>query len=169
MSDEMRLNSLKPAPGANRNAKRVGRGIGSGVGKTAGRGHKGLKSRSGGTVKAGFEGGQMPLYRRLPKRGFSNQPFKKDLVEVNVGRIQQAVDAGKLDAKATVDAAALIASGVIRRERDGVSLLSNGDLTTKLDIHVYRASKGAVEAVEKSGSTLKTDYVAKRKRERGGK
>jgi len=111
----------------------------------------------------------MPLYRRLPKRGFSNYPFKKDLVEVNVGRIQQAVDAGKLDAKATINAEALSAAGVIRRERDGVSLLSNGDLTTKLDIHVFRASKGAVEAVEKSGGSLKTDYVAKRKRERGGK
>ena len=164
----MRLNELRDNPGAFKTKKRLGRGIGSGKGKTSGRGHKGLKARSGATIN-GFEGGQMPLYRRLPKRGFSNQPFKKDLVEVNVGRIQQAVDAGKLDANATVDAAALIASGVIRRERDGVSLLSNGDLTTKLDIHVYRASKGAVEAVEKSGGSLKTDYVAKRKRERGGK
>jgi len=153
----MRLNELRDNPGAFKTKKRLGRGIGSGKGKTSGRGHKGLKARSGATIN-GFEGGQMPLYRRLPKRGFSNQPFKKDLVEVNVGRIQQAVDA-----------AALIASGVIRRERDGVSLLSNGDLTTKLDIHVYRASKGAVEAVEKSGGSLKTDYVAKRKRERGGK
>ena len=105
----------------------------------------------------------------LPKRGFSNHPFKKDLVEVNVGRIQQAVDAGKLDAKATVDAAALIAAGVIRRERDGISLLSNGELSTKLDLHVYSASKGAAEAVEKAGGSLKTDYVPKRKRERGGK
>jgi large subunit ribosomal protein L15 len=111
----------------------------------------------------------MPLYRRLPKRGFSNHPFKKDLVEVNVGRIQQAVDAGKLDAKATVDAAALIAAGVIRRERDGISLLSNGELSAKLDLHVYRASKGAAEAIEKAGGSLKTDYVPKRKRERGGK
>ena len=110
----MRLNELRDNPGALKTKKRVGRGIGSGKGKTAGRGHKGLKARSGASIN-GFEGGQMPLYRRLPKRGFSNHPFKKDLVEVNVGRIQQAVDAGKLDAKATVDAAALIAAGVIRR------------------------------------------------------
>ena len=164
----MKLNEISDNPGATKNRKRVGRGIGSGTGKTSGSGHKGQKARSGVSIN-GFEGGQMPLYRRLPKRGFSNHPFKKDLVEVNVGRIQQAVDAGKLDAKATVDAAALIAAGVIRRERDGISLLSNGELSAKLDLHVYRASKGAAEAGEKAGGSLKTDYVPKRKRERGGK
>ena len=150
----MKLNSLSPAPGSKHAAKRVGRGIGSGLGKTGGRGHKGQKSRSGGSVKPGFEGGQMPIYRRLPKRGFKN-PFRKNFNEVSLGRVQTAIDAGKLDAKETVTAEALIKAGVVRRPKDGVKLLSGGELKAKVTFDVAGASKAAIEKVEKAGGSVK--------------
>ena len=150
----MKLNELSDNEGATQSRKRVGRGIGSGTGKTGGRGVKGQSSRSGVAIN-GFEGGQMPLYRRLPKRGFKN-PFRKDLNAVSLARIQAAVDAKKLDASATIDAAALVKAGVIRRVKDGVRVLGGeGDLKTKLTLDVAGASKSAVEMVEKAGGTVK--------------
>ncbi|TWG98436.1 LSU ribosomal protein L15P [Mesorhizobium sp. J18] len=149
----MKLNELRDKEGATKARKRVGRGIGSGSGKTGGRGVKGQKSRSGVSIN-GFEGGQMPLYRRLPKRGFKNI-FGKDFNEVSVGRIQAAVDAKKLDEKATVDTAALVKAGVIRRARDGVRLLGNGELKAKLTFDIAGASKSAIEKVEKAGGSVK--------------
>jgi large subunit ribosomal protein L15 len=150
----MKLNDIRDNEGAHKSRIRVGRGIGSGKGKTGGRGVKGQKARSGVAVK-GFEGGQMPLYRRLPKRGFNNL-FSKDLNEVNLGRIQQAVEAGKLDAKGVVTSEALVAAGVITRQaKDGVKILGVGELTTKLAFEVYGASKSAVEAIEKAGGSVK--------------
>jgi large subunit ribosomal protein L15 len=149
----MRLNELSDNPGATKKRKRVGRGIGSGSGKTAGRGHKGQKSRSGVAIK-GFEGGQMPIHRRLPKRGFTNV-FRKDYVEVGLGRIQQAIDAGKLDAKQPIDAAALVAAGVVRRPKDGVRVLNNGELTAAVTLDIAGASRTAVAAVEKAGGTVR--------------
>lgn len=149
----MKLNEIADLPGALQSKKRVGRGIGSGKGKTSGSGVKGQKARSGVAIK-GFEGGQMPMYRRLPKRGFNNI-FAKKHSEVNVGRIQQAVDAGKLNAKAAVDAAALVASGIITKlEKDGVRLLGNGELKASIQITVAGASKGAIAAVEKAGGSV---------------
>ncbi len=148
----MRLNDLRDNPGATQTRKRVGRGPGSGKGKTAGRGHKGQKSRSGVAIK-GFEGGQMPIHRRLPKRGFNNV-FAKDLNEVNVGRLQAAVDKKTLDPKKTVTVEALAAAGIIRRVRDGVRLLGQGELKSKLTIEVTGASAGAVKAVEKAGGKV---------------
>ncbi len=148
----MKLNQLKDNAGATKDRKRVGRGIGSGVGKTAGRGVKGQKSRSGVAIK-GFEGGQMPLHRRMPKRGF-NAPFPKSWAEVNIGRVQQAFDAGKLDAGETVDAKALLEAGVIRRIRDGVRLLGKGEIKVKAAFEVAGASKGAIAAVEKAGGSV---------------
>ncbi len=148
----MRLNQLSDKAGATKLRTRVGRGIGSGKGKTGGRGVKGQKSRSGVSIK-GFEGGQMPLHMRLPKRGF-NKPNRKQWAEVNVGRLQKAIDAGKLDAKKAIDAAALIEAGVLRRELDGVRLLAKGELKTKVEITVAGASKAAVEAVEKAGGKV---------------
>jgi len=148
----MKLNDLRDNEGATHSKKRLGRGIGSGSGKTGGRGVKGQKSRSGVAIN-GFEGGQMPLYRRLPKRGFKN-PFSKSYNVVSLGRIQTAVDAGKLDAGQAVTAEALIAAGVIRRARDGVRILSDGELTTKLSFDVAGASKGAVEKIEKAGGSV---------------
>tara|TARA_R110002072_G_scaffold87922_1_gene197992 strand:- start:2867 stop:3424 length:558 start_codon:yes stop_codon:yes gene_type:complete len=148
----MRLNEISDNQGARAPRKRVGRGIGSGTGKTAARGHKGQKSRSGVSL-LGFEGGQMPLYRRLPKGGFTNI-FRKNYRVVNVGRLQQAVDAGKLDAGKTVTEAALVEAGVIKSARDGVRILAKGDLSAKLTIEVSGASKGAIEAVEKAGGSL---------------
>jgi large subunit ribosomal protein L15 len=148
----MRLNELSDNPGATKKRKRVGRGIGSGSGKTAGRGHKGQKSRSGVAIK-GFEGGQMPIHRRLPKRGFTNI-FRKDYAEVSLGRIQQAIDAGKLDPKQTIDAAALKRAGVLRRVKDGVRLLNNGELTAAVTLDVAGASRPAVAAVEKAGGSV---------------
>lgn len=159
----MKLNQLADNPGATKDRKRVGRGIGSGTGKTAARGVKGQKSRSGVAIK-GFEGGQMPLHRRMPKRGF-NAPFSKKWAVVNVGRIQQAIDAGKLDAGKIIDAAALIASGVIRREKDGVRLLGNGEIKAKADFNIACASKGAVEAVEKAGGSVTLTAVKPAKAE----
>lgn len=150
----MKLNEIRDNEGAAKPRMRVGRGIGSGSGKTGGRGVKGQKARSGVAVK-GFEGGQMPLYRRLPKRGFHNL-FSKDLNEVNLGRIQQAVEAGKLDAKGAVTIEALVAAGVITRQaKDGVKILGQGELTTKLAFEVAGASKSAVEAIEKAGGSVK--------------
>lgn len=148
----MKLHELSDNPGARHNSKRVGRGIGSGKGKTAGRGHKGQKSRAGATVK-GFEGGQMPLYRRVPKRGFTNI-FRKCYAEVNVGRLQQAIDDKKIDAKKTIDGEALVASGIVRRLHDGVRLLAKGELSAKVTIEVAGASKAAVELVEKAGGKV---------------
>jgi large subunit ribosomal protein L15 len=150
----MKLNDIRDNDGATKNRMRVGRGIGSGKGKTAGRGVKGQKARTGVSIK-GFEGGQMPLHRRLPKRGFNN-PGAVDLNEVNVGRIQQAVDAGRLDASATVTLETLIAAGVVSKARDGVKILGVGELTAKLAFEVTRASKSAVEAIEKAGGSVKT-------------
>jgi large subunit ribosomal protein L15 len=149
----MKLNEIKDNEGSTHSRKRLGRGIGSGSGKTAGRGVKGQKARSGVAIN-GFEGGQMPIYRRLPKRGFNNI-FAADYVVVSLERIQAAVDAGKLDAKATVDAAALKAAGVIRRIKDGVRILSDGELKAKLTIEVAGASKPAVEKIEKAGGSVK--------------
>ena len=155
----MKLNDIRDNEGAHKSRIRVGRGIGSGKGKTGGRGVKGQKARSGVAVK-GFEGGQMPLYRRLPKRGFHNL-FAKDLNEVNLGRIQQAVEAGRLDTAATVTIEALVAAGVITRQaKDGVKILGVGELKTKLAFEVYGASKSAVEAIEKAGGSVKILAVA---------
>lgn len=148
----MNLNDLRDNEGARPSRKRVGRGIGSGKGKTGGRGVKGQKSRSGVAIK-GYEGGQMPIYRRLPKRGFNNI-FAKDFNIVSLGRIQAAVDAGKLDAKSTIDAAALIAAGVIRRAKDGVRILADGDLKAKVSFSVAGASKSAVDKIEKAGGSV---------------
>ncbi|TNM65101.1 50S ribosomal protein L15 [Aliirhizobium smilacinae] len=154
----MKLNEIKDNEGSSKDRIRVGRGIGSGKGKTGGRGVKGQKARSGVAVN-GFEGGQMPIYRRLPKRGFNNI-FASEYVTVSLGRIQTAIDAKKLDPKATVDAAALKAAGVIRRLKDGVRVLSGGELTTKVSIEVAGASKAAVEKIEKSGGSIKLLVVA---------
>lgn len=150
----MKLNEIRDNEGAHKSRIRVGRGIGSGKGKTGGRGVKGQKARAGVAVK-GFEGGQMPLYRRLPKRGFNNL-FAKELNEVNLGRIQQAVEAGKLDAKGAVTVEALAAAGVITRQaKDGVKILGVGELKTKLAFEVAGASKSAVAAIEKAGGSVK--------------
>ena len=148
----MKLNQIKENDGATRKSKRVGRGIGSGRGKTSGAGHKGQKARSGVSIN-GFEGGQMPINRRLPKRGFNNI-FRKNYVEVNLGRIQTALDNGKLDKKSVINAEALVAAGVIRRERDGVRILAQGALKDKVEIHASGASKAAQEAVAASGGSL---------------
>ncbi len=148
----MKLNEIRDNPGAVKERMRVGRGIGSGKGKTAGRGVKGQKARTGVSIK-GFEGGQMPLHRRLPKRGFNNI-FRKDFNIVSLARVQQAIDAGKLDAAATIDAAALKAAGVLKRLRDGVRLLADGELTVKATFEVEGASRAAVAAVEKAGGSV---------------
>ena len=150
----MRLNELSDNRGARAQRKRVGRGIGSGTGKTAARGHKGQKSRSGVSL-LGFEGGQMPLHRRLPKSGFTNV-FRKKYRVVNVGRLQQAVDAGKLDASAPVTESALAEAGVIKSVRDGVRLLAKGEIKVPLAVEVTGASQAAVAAIEKAGGTVAT-------------
>lgn len=147
-----RLNELRDNPGANKKRVRVGRGIGSGVGKTGGRGQKGQKSRSGVSIH-GFEGGQMPLHMRMPKRGFNN-PFAKEFAEVNLWRIEQAIAAGKLDAGKAIDADVLLTAGVIRRKKDGVKLLGKGELKSKLDITVWSATESARKAVEAAGGKL---------------
>ena len=154
-----KLNELSPAEGSTKNRMRVGRGPGSGKGKTGGRGVKGQKSRSGVAI-AGFEGGQMPLHMRMPKRGFNN-PFRKVFAEVNFWRLEQAIAAGKLDAKKPIDADALLKAGVIRKARDGVKLLGKGELKSKLDITVYQASASARAAVEKAGGKLTVTKPAK--------
>ncbi len=149
----MKLTDLRDNEGATKKRMRVGRGIGSGKGKTAGRGVKGQKARTGVAIK-GFEGGQMPLHRRLPKRGFNNIGAS-DLNEVNLGRIQEAVDAGRLDKKATVTIETLVAAGVCSKPRDGVKILGVGELKAKLSFEVFRASKSAVAAIEKAGGSVK--------------
>ena len=154
----MKLNDLRDMDGATHSRKRLGRGIGSGSGKTAGRGVKGQKARSGVAIN-GFEGGQMPLYRRLPKRGFNNL-FGKSFAVVSLARIQAAVDAKKLDAKETVTAEALVAAGVIRRVKDGVRVLSDGELKAKLAFDVAGASKAAIEKIEKAGGSVKLPEAA---------
>lgn len=148
----MKLHEIRDNEGANRKKKRVARGPGSGKGKTAGRGIKGQKSRSGVALN-GYEGGQMPLYRRLPKRGF-NKPNRLEFAVINLGQLQGFVDAGKIDANAEVTEDALVASGLVRRKLDGVRLLAKGELSAKLNIAVTGASKAAVEAVEKAGGKV---------------
>ena len=148
----MKLNEIRDNSGATKNRKRVGRGIGSGTGKTAGRGVKGQKSRSGVSL-VGFEGGQMPLYRRLPKRGFNNI-FAKKFAVLNIGRLQKAIDEGKVDAKKPINAQTLVESGVVRRSFDGVRLLAKGEIKAKVHIEVAGASAAAVAAVEKAGGKV---------------
>jgi len=154
----MKLHELRDNPGATRSKKRIGRGPGSGKGKTAGRGIKGQKSRSGVAIN-GYEGGQMPLYQRLPKRGF-NKPNQKSYAVVNLGLIQKFVEAGKLDASAEITEDALVASGLVRRKLDGVRVLAKGDITSKVTLSVTGASKSAIEAVEKAGGTLTVSTAA---------
>ncbi|HTV68110.1 MAG TPA: 50S ribosomal protein L15 [Rhizobiaceae bacterium] len=149
----MKLNEIRDNEGATHYKKRLGRGIGSGSGKTGGRGVKGQKARSGVAIN-GFEGGQMPLYRRLPKRGFKNI-FSKDFVAVSLARVQTAIDANKLDAKEVVNAEALVKAGVIRRAKDGVRLLSDGELKAKVSFDVAGASKAALAKIEKAGGSVK--------------
>lgn len=148
----MKLNELRDNPGAAKKAKRVGRGPGSGKGKTAGRGIKGQKSRSGVAIN-GYEGGQMPLYQRLPKRGF-NKPNRKEYAVINLGNLQAFIDAKKIDAKTDITEDVLVESGLVRRKRDGVRLLAKGDLTSKVTLSLTGASKSAVEAVEKAGGSV---------------
>jgi large subunit ribosomal protein L15 len=149
----MKLNEIKDNPGAHYRAKRVGRGIGSGKGKTSGRGGKGQTARSGVALN-GFEGGQTPLHRRLPKRGFNNKIFQKDFKVVNLGRLQEALDAGKLSNEGAVDGARLVAAGVLRRKGDGIRLLAKGKLTAAITIEVAGASKTAIAAVEAAGGKV---------------
>jgi large subunit ribosomal protein L15 len=148
----MKLNELAPVTGARHARKRLGRGIGSGTGKTAGRGHKGQRARSGSATRT-FEGGQMPIYRRLPKRGFKNL-FRTTFAPVNLDRLQAAVDAGRIDPKKTVDLATLRAAGLVNKGLDGVRLLGRGELSAALTIEIHSASKAAITAVEKAGGKL---------------
>ena len=154
----MKLNDLRDKPGATKDRKRVGRGIGSGSGKTAGRGVKGQKSRSGVAIN-GYEGGQMAIYRRLPKRGFNNI-FSNDFNTVSVARVQAAVDAKKLDAKKPVTVEALVEAGILRRAKDGVRLLGDGEIKSKLNFEIAGASKTAIEKVEKAGGSVKVPEKA---------
>jgi large subunit ribosomal protein L15 len=149
----MKLHELADRAGARKVRKRIGRGIGSGKGKTGGRGGKGQTARSGVRIK-GFEGGQMPLHRRLPKRGFNNAKFARKLNEINLGRLQQAIDAGRLDPAAKIDAAALVKAGILRRAKDGVRLLGGGEFKAKVALSVFGASGSALAAVEKAGGTV---------------
>jgi len=149
----MKLHEIADRPGARKNRARIGRGIGSGTGKTSGRGGKGQTARSGVRIK-GFEGGQMPLHRRLPKRGFKNKAFGRKLNEVNLVKVQAAIDAGTLDANATVDAQALVKAGVLRRAKDGVRLLGSGEIKAKVAFSIWGASKSAIAAVEKAGGSV---------------
>ena len=154
----MKLHELRDNEGATRKKKRVGRGPGSGKGKTAGRGIKGQKSRSGVAIN-GYEGGQMPLYQRLPKRGF-NKPNRKKYAVMNLGLIQKFIEAGKLDASAEINEDALVASGLVRRKLDGIRILAKGEITSKVTLTVTGASKAAVEAVEKAGGSLNVASVS---------
>jgi large subunit ribosomal protein L15 len=149
----MKLQEISGRPGARKTRKRIGRGIGSGKGKTGGRGGKGQTARSGVRIK-GFEGGQMPLHRRLPKRGFRNVKFALKLNEVNLDKVQAAIDGGSLDAGSKIDVAALVKAGILRREKDGVRLLGSGEIKAKINVVVYGASKSAVAAVEKAGGSV---------------
>jgi large subunit ribosomal protein L15 len=164
----MKLHELSDNAGARKNRMRIGRGIGSGKGKTGGRGGKGQTARSGVRIK-GFEGGQMPLHRRLPKRGFRNTAFAQKFNEVNLDRLQAAIDAGRLDPKAAINSDALIKAGVMRRAKNGVRLLGTGELKAKIDIEVYGASKSAQAAVEKAGGSVKILAPKKEPREPKGK
>jgi large subunit ribosomal protein L15 len=148
----MKLNQIRDNEGASKKGKRLGRGIGSGKGKTSGKGVKGQKARTGIAV-AGFEGGQMPIYRRLPKRGFHN-PFSKEFATLNLGALQVAIERGRVDAKKTIDAAALTAAGLFKGQKDGVKLLAKGELKTKVTLEVAAASAAAVAAVEKAGGKV---------------
>ena len=150
----MKLNQIADNPGARKTRHRIGRGIGSGCGKTGGRGGKGQTARSGVRIK-GFEGGQMPLHRRLPKRGFKNTAFQIRLTEINIGDVQEAIDAGMIDAKNAIDVDTLVKAGVLRRPRGGVKLLGGGEIKAKAEFSVWRASKSAVAAVEKAGGSVK--------------
>jgi len=154
----MKLNELRDNPGATKPRKRVGRGPGSGTGKMGGRGIKGQKSRSGVAIN-GYEGGQMPLYQRLPKRGF-NKPNRKAFAVINLGLIQKFIDAKKIDAKKAITEDVLVDSGLVRRKRDGIRVLAKGDITSKVDLQVTGASKSAVDAVEKAGGKLATAAAA---------
>jgi len=154
----MKLNEIRDNDGAHRSRTRVGRGIGSGKGKTGGRGYKGQKSRSGVSL-LGFEGGQMPLYRRLPKRGFNNH-FRKQYAELNIGRLQQAIDDKKVDAKKPLTQEILVEAGVVRKSQDGLRLFAKGELKAKVTIQVAGASKAAVEAVEKAGGKVEISAPA---------
>ncbi len=154
----MKLNELRDNPGATKGRMRVGRGAGSGKGKTAGRGIKGQKSRSGVAINA-FEGGQMPLYQRLPKRGFTN-PNRKAWAVVNLGLIQKFIDAGKIDPKTPITEEVLVGSGLVRRKRDGIRVLAKGEFKAKAEIRVSGASKSAVTAVEAAGGTLSVTAVS---------
>jgi large subunit ribosomal protein L15 len=158
----MKLNQIADNAGARKDRLRIGRGIGSGLGKTGGRGGKGQTARSGVRIK-GFEGGQMPLHRRLPKRGFRNTSFAVKLNETNLGKVQAAIDAGLIDIKSPVDAAAMVKAGLMRRARGGVKLLGGGELKSKVDFAVFGASKSAVEAVKKAGGSVK--IIAPKKEE----
>ena len=149
---EMELNTLTDNKGSTRNRRRVGRGVGSGIGKTSGSGHKGQKARSGVAIK-GFEGGQMPIHRRLPKRGFVNI-FRKNYIEVNIGEIQKAIDDGKIDPSNPVDVNALRSAGLVGKPKDGIRLLGNGNISSKIEVHVIGASKPAISAVEKKGGSV---------------
>jgi large subunit ribosomal protein L15 len=150
----MKLNQIADRPGARKKRMRIGRGIGSGMGKTGGRGGKGQTARTGYRGK-GFEGGQMPLHRRLPKRGFRNTPFAVKLNEINLGKVQAAIDANLIDANSPIDAAAMVKAGLMRRAKGGVKLLGDGEFKSKVEFVVYRASKSAIAAVEKAGGTVK--------------
>jgi large subunit ribosomal protein L15 len=150
----MKLNQIADRPGARKNRMRVGRGIGSGMGKTGGRGGKGQTARSGVAIK-GFEGGQMPLHRRLPKRGFRNTSFQVKLNQINIGKVQAAIDAGLLDAGNPIDVAAMVKAGLMRRVKGGVKLLGHGEFKAKASFSVYRASQSAIQAVEKAGGSVK--------------
>lgn len=154
----MKLHELSDNAGATKKRMRVGRGAGSGKGKTAGRGMKGQKSRSGVAIN-GYEGGQMPLYQRLPKRGFT-KPNRKSFAVVNLGLIQKFIDAGKLDAKAAITEDALVSSGLVRRKLDGVRILAKGEISAKVALEVTGASKSAIEAVEKAGGSLTVTKAA---------
>jgi large subunit ribosomal protein L15 len=156
----MKLHEIADNPGSRQQRTRRGRGIGSGKGKTGGRGGKGQTARSGVRIK-GFEGGQMPLHRRLPKRGFRNTAFAIKLNEINLGDVQEAIDSGKLDVKNAVDVAAMVKAGLMRRAKGGVKILGGGELKAKVDFSVWRASKSAVEAIEKAGGSVKILAPAK--------
>ena len=156
----MKLNQIADKPGARKNRLRIGRGIGSGMGKTGGRGGKGQTARSGVRIK-GFEGGQMPLHRRLPKRGFRNSPFAIKLNETNLGKVQAAIDAGLIDAKSPIDVAAMVKAGLMRRAKGGVKLLGDGEFKAKAEFQVHGASKSAIAAVEKAGGSVKILAPAK--------
>ncbi len=162
----MNLNELRDNPGAMKPKKRLGRGIGSGKGKTSGRGHKGQKSRSGVAIK-GFEGGQMPLHRRVPKRGFNNI-FRKKFQEVSVGRLQEAIDAGKLDAGSKITTVEMVAVGLFKKAKDGVRLLANGEIKTKVNVEVAGATKNAISAIEKAGGSV-TVIAPKTEDDKGSK